>query len=322
MDRELFLESRRSGIGSSDVAAILGICPWRTPLHVYRDKLGLAQDPNAPMDPHLEWGIRLEPVIAAKVKDQYGWELVKVPKIMHRQHNWLIANIDRLRLADGSNQICEFKTTALDYAQQWGEPDTAEIPLYYWIQVQHQLAVLHESYEVLTAWVFVLIGGSDFRRYRVEYDPTFLDTVINPLAEFWQKVQQKTPPEPTYSHKNTLSLLNDLYQPEPNKAIRLVSDQALALADEYQRCSLEIAEHAKLREEIKARLVAMMGDAGHAELPDGRVLSRRSFRRKAYSVPQSTYIDFRIKQPTSVVRNSTAPELTSDPKFSSFEDLL
>lgn len=42
--RTAWLESRRTGIGGSDVAAVLGLNPWKTPLDVWNDKLGISED--------------------------------------------------------------------------------------------------------------------------------------------------------------------------------------------------------------------------------------------------------------------------------------
>ena len=50
--RESWLKERRSGIGGSDAAAILGVSPWRTALDVYSDKRGISPlntEPTSPM---------------------------------------------------------------------------------------------------------------------------------------------------------------------------------------------------------------------------------------------------------------------------------
>ena len=39
-DRAAWLAQRRNGIGASDIAAVLGISPWKTPLQLYMDKRG------------------------------------------------------------------------------------------------------------------------------------------------------------------------------------------------------------------------------------------------------------------------------------------
>ena len=43
ISKEAFLERRRSGIGGSDIAAIIGISPWKTPRDIYLAKKGLAE---------------------------------------------------------------------------------------------------------------------------------------------------------------------------------------------------------------------------------------------------------------------------------------
>ena len=42
--RAAWLEGRRTGIGGSDVAAVLSLNPWKPPLDVWNDKLGLSED--------------------------------------------------------------------------------------------------------------------------------------------------------------------------------------------------------------------------------------------------------------------------------------
>ena len=41
-NRETFLLDRKLGIGGSDIAPIMGLSPWSTPLDVYRDKMNPA----------------------------------------------------------------------------------------------------------------------------------------------------------------------------------------------------------------------------------------------------------------------------------------
>lgn len=60
-DRDTWLAARRTGIGSSDVAAILGVADQRTALHVWHDKRGeLVDDAGEPA----LWGRLLEDPVA------------------------------------------------------------------------------------------------------------------------------------------------------------------------------------------------------------------------------------------------------------------
>ena len=60
--RAAWLEGRRTGIGGSDVAAVLGLNPWKTPLDVWNDKLGLSEDKG--MSEPAYWGTVLEDTVA------------------------------------------------------------------------------------------------------------------------------------------------------------------------------------------------------------------------------------------------------------------
>jgi putative phage-type endonuclease len=283
VNRTEFLEGRRKGIGSSDVAPVLGLSPWGSPLTVYLDKIG--QPESDELSPPLEWGIRKEAVIAAAVMDKTGWSLEKVPTATHRHFDFLIASVDRVN-QDGD--IIEIKTSG--FTQGWGEPETDDVPEHVWLQVQHQLEVLDQTD---TAWVYVLIGSCDFRRYRVERDPEYLETVIDPLTEFWKCVESRTPPEIDFADANALAAVQRLYQPKPG-TMKVLEPEAVSLVEQYADLGTEITRMGKERDAIKARLIAELGDFETGLLTDGRHVRRKLTERKGYVVEPSTYFDFRI----------------------------
>jgi putative phage-type endonuclease len=282
--RTAWLESRRNGIGSSDVAKILGLSQWGNALNVYLAKVAPSRAEE--MTPSQEWGHRLEPVVSAAIMDRHGWTLAKVPTLRHAEHEFLIASPDR---ENESGELVEIKTTSR--AEGWGEPETAEIPEQYWLQVQHQMEVADRD----LCWVFVLIGNCDFRRYRVARDDQYLPTVIDPLREFWSMVEASTPPEPDWSHPSTLAAVQRLYVPKPGTVTDL-NDHAKTMADEYERLGAEAKEIADARDEYKARLIAALGEFEQGNLPDGRCVTRKQVTRSGYEVKPSTYLDFRIKK--------------------------
>jgi putative phage-type endonuclease len=293
-NRMAFLEGRKIGIGSSDVAAVLGLSPWKSALDVYLDKVEAVQEQK--LSPPLEWGIRLEPVIAGAIIDSTGWDVVKVPTVIHRDHRFLIASGDRMRVGSTFNEAIEIKSTSRP--DGWGEPETDEIPEHYWLQVQHQIEVLHATYGVEVCWVFVLIGHHDFRRYRVARDPAYLDIVLPALTEFWQHVENRTPPEPDWSHPNTIDAVQRLHQPKPGTVADLDAGCG-DLVTNYQHLGMAISELEKQRKEAKARLIAAMGEAEVAMLTDGRSITRKLVERAGFSVEPTTYHDFRIRNPRS-----------------------
>ena len=187
LDRPTWLASRRQGIGGSDVAAILGISPWRTPLDVYLDKTGQSQD--AAETPAMRWGTLLEPVMLDEFERTTGLSVERnLPMLASQEHPHMLANLDGVA-SDGA--IVECKTSRS--ADGWGEIGSADIPPHYQTQVAHYLAVTGAT----SAWVPVLIGASDFRIYQVHRDEPFIADLIEAERDFWQgHVLAGIPPEP------------------------------------------------------------------------------------------------------------------------------
>ena len=69
MERTEWLKRRRAGIGGSDVAAILGISPWKTALDVYHDKTGAAKD--EPETENMRLGTALEQFVADRFTETF-----------------------------------------------------------------------------------------------------------------------------------------------------------------------------------------------------------------------------------------------------------
>lgn len=187
---EAWLAARRTGIGGSDVAPILGLSKWTTPLQVYMEKRGELQP--QPDNPSMRWGRYLEPVVRQAYADETGLEVRVVPDMLrHSAHDFLIANLDGfVAPSDAPRRVFEAKTART--AEGWGEPGTDQIPQPYLLQVQHYMAVTG----FVAADVAVLIGGSDFRIYEVHEDRELQAMVIDACADFWARVQAGEPPEP------------------------------------------------------------------------------------------------------------------------------
>ena len=179
-------EARSKGIGGSDVGAVCGISPWRTPLQVWEAKRGL----SAPQDdnPAMFWGRTLEPVIRQKYSDETG-RTVQVPTLIitHHEYPWMLGNLDGVTPDD---RVVEIKTAG--YPTGWGEPGTDQVPMPYLFQVQWYMAITGYS----VADIPVLIGGRDFRIYEVPEDAELQAMIIERCREFWALVQSGTPPAP------------------------------------------------------------------------------------------------------------------------------
>lgn len=188
--REDWLLARTTGIGGSDVAAILGLSKWKTPLQVYQEKRGEIE-PQADNDA-MRWGRYLEPVVRQAYADETGNEVRVLDELVrHPANDFMIANLDGFVLpTSGPRRVFEAKTART--GEGWGEPGSDQIPQPYLLQVQHYMEV--SGFPI--ADVAVLIGGSDFRIYEVPADRELQQMLVEAEADFWQRVQKGEPPEP------------------------------------------------------------------------------------------------------------------------------
>lgn len=241
-----WLEMRRSGIGGSDVAAIVGLSKWRTPTDVYNSKI------EAPVDndnASMEWGRRLEPVIREKYAEAVGMS-VDTPPFMfrHQEHKFMIADVDGIR-ADG--RIVEIKTARTQ--QGWGEDGTDEIPDYYKTQVQHYMTVLGAT----SCDVAVLIGASDFRIYTIEHDPELEELLIDAENEFWNEhVVPQVPPPPV-----TLDEMKVAFPVSKKAAVECTDD----IWEHVEKLALVTDQLEELKEQEKKHKAAIQAAMGEAD---------------------------------------------------------
>jgi len=166
------LEERRKCITGTDIAAICGLLKWSSPLTVFCDKLGLIEP--QPDNKYMEWGRRLERVVADKYAEENGVKLNAGNFIRNGIYGGTPDYLCETRLI-------EIKTTSARNATEWGEVGTDQIPEYYMTQVQWYLMLTDRQ----IADVCVLIGGNDYRVYTVKRDDRLIGLLKTFADDFW-----------------------------------------------------------------------------------------------------------------------------------------
>lgn len=182
-DRAAWLDVRTTGIGSSDVSAILGLSRWRSARHVWEEKAyGISEDTAGEA---ARWGTLLEPVVCAEWSQRTGIAVTSVGIHRSRRWPWMLASPDGLT-ADGG--LYEGKTASAWTSTDWEDgqvPDHAEL------QVQHGMAVMGLSH----AWVVGLIGGQKLAWQRIERDDELVEMIVDAERRFWHDhVLAEVPP--------------------------------------------------------------------------------------------------------------------------------
>lgn len=248
--REQWLEYRRSGIGGSDASTIVGLNPFSSSYYLYCEKVGAL--PEKEDTEAMRHGRDLEQYVAERWMERTG-KRVKRNNTMWRSTiwPWMLADIDREVV--GENAGLECKTTSL-----YNKHDFAggEIPLTYYVQCQHYMAVM--GFERMYLAVLVLNRG--FYDFVIERDEEEISALAAAEGEFWERLQREEPPELDGSDA-TQNALRQMY-PEEDSGLELMlpKDAAAELA-QYQHIQEAILDLQNERDAIKARTMARMGAA-------------------------------------------------------------
>lgn len=187
--------ARRKGISATDVAAILGLSPYRSPLAVQGEKLGLDEAAPRRETAATAAGHALEAVIAAQyARDNSLVRLVPGATVAHRAEPRALATPDFLvYVGDQLVRLVECKAVfSFQSAQDWGAPETDQVPVPYLVQVQWQMGVLGVG-EVDVARFY----AGQVAYWRVHYDAELFAHLLARCMGWWEAhVERREPVEP------------------------------------------------------------------------------------------------------------------------------
>lgn len=264
-DSDGWLEQRRHGVGGSDVAAIMGLSKWRGPYETWCEKRGLVQAADISDKPAVYWGNALEGLVGEEYAKRHPDRIVKRLNAVARsiERPWAQASLDyEVKDPDLGWGVLEIKTAGLRSAEEWDDG----VPLFYLTQVTHYMDVTDRGF----ADVAVLIGGSDYREYRVMRDEGDVQAVRRAVDGFWSSVADEdgTPPDPLGMDGESRALLKCHGAPDGEfKGVSGVPRSVAEYIEAKERADLWKGE----LDAAKNRLKAEIGDADGIESEDFRI---------------------------------------------------
>ena len=247
---------RKTYIGGSDVAAILGVSPWKSAFQLYQEKIGAFAEEVSPAKTNLfRRGHRWEPIVVEMLVDELCERGHAVELVAQNQRYadptfpFLAAEIDLELLIDGEPVNGEAKTVSPFAAKLWGEEETDDIPIYYAAQVMHGMMLRPRQRAVVAA----LTGFDDRPRIHwIERDEETIAGIRAKEIEFWQRVQDRNPPPP-----ESVDDVRWLYKRDDGETIE-ADDELLslcqALKDTKQDAKSLAARTSLLETKIKLRI--------------------------------------------------------------------
>lgn len=250
-----WLRSREGGIGSSEVATILGVNPYDTPYQLWLRKTGrvkVEEKENFLM----KAGHYLEDAISHFCADEVGLDIVKSSAaefvVIDKDKPFLRVSPDRYAYPKGvkhtadNKVIIECKST-----QKPVDPDN--LSKYWFCQVSYQLHVT----KIPMAYIAWLIQGRDFGCKPIYHDPDFCQFIAEEVERFWVDcvVGGK---EPALS--NIQDVIIKFPRHEEGKTV-YAPDDLVDLWGELKDTNAEIKRLEARKDEIEEAMKATMLDA-------------------------------------------------------------
>lgn len=251
---------RRNGIGASDSPIIMGYSNYKTPYQLYLEKTGQISNEDEITEVQY-WGNMIEPLIVQRFAEENDVTVSLPDTVYHPKYPFIFANLDGW--IESENAVLETKCANSFQRYAWNMAETDGIPLNYLIQIAKQCAITDAS----RGYCAVLIGGMEYKQFIYERDKALEDMIIKSDIDFWECVQNKTPPDAI----NTSDCRLKYPTPSPEKMVTSTFKTQQYLNDLSQAKS-DAKKLAEQEESYKTLLMSYMGDAEYLVAPDGEIL--------------------------------------------------
>ena len=279
--REAWLEARRTGIGGSDVPAILGLSPWASPLDVWASKMGLDEERESTYS--MRRGNHMESFIAEELASEAN--AIQIARRFGSDDFAIVRDPLRDCLAyspdaliidhEGVEVLGEWKSQ-IRSAAKWAE----DVPEDVQAQVQHGMFVMD-----LPACYVACDLGNELAWKRIERDPSWASEKMPLLLAWWDRhIVGEEAPAPTSTDKD---VLNRIYPEDFGASISLPVD-FMDTAEDLERLK---AQEKAIKADIDAienGVRALMKDATTGVLPDGSGWTWKVQHRKEFVVKASS----------------------------------
>lgn len=267
-----WLRQREHRLGGSEIAAVLGLSPFESRFSLWHRKQNLIP-PTADIAV-MEWGRRLEPVIADKLFEDHT-ELIDLGAATFADER-RIASLDRwAEDRDGAPVVVEIKTGST-MSGHWDDG----IPVWYRAQVQWYLGVTGADHALMA----VLLDGRDYAEHRIDRDADDIALMDAAARAFLDSIAANVRPDidadgHTYDALRQLhpDITDDETEVDPDLAGEYIASKAAVKASEARH---QLATN---------RLMAAMGSC-RAAVVDGARIAYRTARRRPDGTPGLPYL--------------------------------
>lgn len=246
-DKDQWIETRKLGIGGSDVSAIIGQSKYKCSYDIYNEKL---YGSDFKGNRFTRFGHKLEPVVAECFAEEHKeFEVLEFEKTFKKGHS--LANIDRLLYNKETQEygVLECKTTSAYNYKEW---EGNEVPQEYYCQVQHYLAVTGLKF----AYICCIIGGNDYREFYIEKVEEECEFLLNACEKFWNEhIETEIPPTADGTSAYEKYQKERATKIETMDVIDLDDNESVSLEKELDELEIQIQKLEKEKNILKQKII-------------------------------------------------------------------
>jgi len=274
-------EARKHHVGSSDMAAILGLDPFKTAYDVWLEKKGRLVD--RPPSEVMKAGSRFEDGVLDFAEEQLGPLSRNVSKPV--EGTPLATNIDAL--VKETEEPVEGKTVGLygPVREWWGQERTDQVPDR--VIVQSHVHMMAVSAQVCHVAAF--IGGRGFAMFAVPRNDKLVEIVRERATAFWhENVEADQPPEGSRASLEVVKLVR-------REAEKVVSIDP-HIVENWLMANGVASDAIKAKKKAEAAVLEALGDAEAGLCGDLGAVTYLETQRKGYTAKATTFRTLRHRK--------------------------
>lgn len=253
------LDIRRTKLTASDIPAVLGLSPYRTPADVWRAKVLGEEEYRG------NWRTRrghaVEPIILDAVAEQTGLRVVRrsAETIYHPIFSWLGATPDA-DVFDGDHLVgtCEVKDVGLRMAKHWYDFEGAlSVPDYVLVQAQVQATLRRVPRIYVGVW---LATDDEPRHVQLDSDEELWLGILEGCQRFWTDHVLTGQPPPPMSAEDAARTAKSLFpRHTPAKWEPSTPEHEIVATELLEAKRMKTEAESRLKS-ATARMQSLMGD--------------------------------------------------------------
>lgn len=258
-NEEHWLKMRHTVVTSTEVSALLGLNPYLTHFELWHNKRA-EKPPVFESNERMEWGSRLEGIIAMAAGERLGFEEVYPAKDFCIIEKYKMgSSFDYAGEGPGMTAaLIECKNVdSRVFGNHWVADETGalEAPPHIEIQVQYQMLLSQHK----KAYIAALVGGNELHIVERDPIPSIQKKLFKKVKEFWQSIEDNEEPAPNFI--KDAEFIAQLYNyAHPDKTID-ANERLEEIASEMYDVKEEKKKLTEREDALKAEALVLMDDA-------------------------------------------------------------